>query len=270
MDKLQKFFQQHGVNSTAEAITAVISVNPVQVAPPGLAESVTILALAKGTTATASTLTLVTKASKAMTWVKLKLVYSIGAAIILTSMTVALSATIFSHEQSQAEASFEFTGTSEYFIANEQGELQSTSVCKFTFIRKNSTWKLISNIPGISSASTSEIADDGTNAYTIARGASSWIPMGPDKIRTDYIDSADIWETHTYKLRHHSVGILLLLAPDCVTNADQQLGDVMGVISSANRIPYLYKRADDPTTNSFGPAMLTVFLGGETRACLQN
>lgn len=59
LEKLQKFFDKRGVNSTAATIAETVSINAVQTAPATLAKSVTVVAFAKGAAASASTLTVV-------------------------------------------------------------------------------------------------------------------------------------------------------------------------------------------------------------------
>ena len=63
IEKLQKFFFKRGVTSTAKVITATISANSVQAAPAALVKTITAVALAKGATASLSTLTLVKAAT---------------------------------------------------------------------------------------------------------------------------------------------------------------------------------------------------------------
>jgi RNA polymerase sigma factor (sigma-70 family) len=59
VEKLQKFFMKRGVTSTTATVAGAISANSVQAAPAELAKTVTAMALAKGATASISTLTLV-------------------------------------------------------------------------------------------------------------------------------------------------------------------------------------------------------------------
>jgi RNA polymerase sigma factor (sigma-70 family) len=70
VEKLQKFFLKRGVTSTAAIIAGAISANSVQAAPALLAKTTTAVALAKGATASASTLTLIKGALKIMAWTK--------------------------------------------------------------------------------------------------------------------------------------------------------------------------------------------------------
>ena len=87
LEKLRKFFTKRGMSSTAATITGAISANSIQVAPIGLAKTVTAVAIAKGATASASTLTLMKGALKIMAWTKAKTAVVTGAALILTTGT---------------------------------------------------------------------------------------------------------------------------------------------------------------------------------------
>src|SRR5580698_2527022 len=59
MEKLRQSFYKRGIVSTTEIIAGAISANAVQTAPGGLAKSATALALAKGSAASSSTLSLI-------------------------------------------------------------------------------------------------------------------------------------------------------------------------------------------------------------------
>src|ERR1039458_9007515 len=72
LEKLRRFFVKRGVHSTAAAIAENISANSILVAPAALAKTTTAVALAKGATASISTLTLIKGALKIMAWTKAK------------------------------------------------------------------------------------------------------------------------------------------------------------------------------------------------------
>ena len=59
LEKLRRFFADHGVNSTTAVIGTEISAHSIRAASPALAKSVTAAALAKEAAASASTLTLI-------------------------------------------------------------------------------------------------------------------------------------------------------------------------------------------------------------------
>jgi RNA polymerase sigma factor (sigma-70 family) len=88
LEKLRNLFSKHGVVSTAAIIAGAISANSIQAAPATLAPSVSAMAIAKGATASVSTLTLIKGALKLMVWSKAKTVIAVGAvALMAASMT---------------------------------------------------------------------------------------------------------------------------------------------------------------------------------------
>ena len=87
LEKLRKFFTKRGVDSTAATIAETISANSVQAAPVALAKAVTAVAIAKGATASISTLTLIKGALKIMAWTKAKTAVVAGVTILLVAGT---------------------------------------------------------------------------------------------------------------------------------------------------------------------------------------
>lgn len=85
VDKLQKFFVKRGVTTTAETIAGAISVHSMQVAPIGLAKAISVLAVAKGATASISISTLAKATLIAM---KTKTIVATAAtAVVVVSIT---------------------------------------------------------------------------------------------------------------------------------------------------------------------------------------
>jgi len=91
LEKLRKFFTKRGIASTTASIAGVISIHSVQVAPVPLAKSVTAAAIAKGATASGSTLTLVKGALKIMAWTKAKTAIVVSACALLAAGTTTLT-----------------------------------------------------------------------------------------------------------------------------------------------------------------------------------
>jgi len=87
LEKLRKFFTKRGIDSTTAVIAEQISANSVQAAPALLAKTATAVALAKGATASLSTLILVKGALKIMAWTKTKTAIVVGAVILLAGGT---------------------------------------------------------------------------------------------------------------------------------------------------------------------------------------
>ena len=83
LEKLRKFFTKRGVSSTTAIIAGAILTNSVQAAPVALAKSATAVAIAKGSIASVSILTLVKGTMKIMTWMKLKFAAAVGASAII-------------------------------------------------------------------------------------------------------------------------------------------------------------------------------------------
>jgi uncharacterized protein (TIGR03435 family) len=83
LEKLHRYFSIHGVSSTTAIIAGELSINSVQAAPAAIAETVTALAIAKGATATASTLTIMKGVLKIMAWTKVKTAVVIGFGVLI-------------------------------------------------------------------------------------------------------------------------------------------------------------------------------------------
>ncbi|HEY4417843.1 MAG TPA: sigma-70 family RNA polymerase sigma factor [Verrucomicrobiae bacterium] len=90
LEKLRKLFGKRGVTLTATVIASVVGANSTQAAPPALAKSVTVLAVAKGAAASGSTLTLIKGALKLMAWTKMKTAVVAGAVVLLATGTTTL------------------------------------------------------------------------------------------------------------------------------------------------------------------------------------
>jgi RNA polymerase sigma factor (sigma-70 family) len=89
VEKLRAFFARRGVTSTTAIIAAALAAHSVHAAPAALARSVTVLAAAKGASASVSTITLIKGALKLMAWTKMKTV-----AVGVVAIAVATTATI--------------------------------------------------------------------------------------------------------------------------------------------------------------------------------
>jgi RNA polymerase sigma factor (sigma-70 family) len=90
LEKLRRYFNQHGISSTTAIFAGAISANSVQAAPMALAKSVTAVAVAKGAAASTSTLTLIKGALKIMAWTKMKTAIVSGVVVLLTAGTTTL------------------------------------------------------------------------------------------------------------------------------------------------------------------------------------
>ncbi len=88
LDKLRGFFLARGVTLSATAIAASIAANAAQAAPAGLA--LCVVAAAKGSAATASTLALAKGVLKVMAWTKAKTAVVTGVVLILATGTTVI------------------------------------------------------------------------------------------------------------------------------------------------------------------------------------
>ena len=87
LDKLRRRLLKRGVTLTATVIAGAVAANSVQAAPVALAKSVTALALAKGVSASGSTLTIIKGALKIMAWTKAKMAVVVGVGLLLGTGT---------------------------------------------------------------------------------------------------------------------------------------------------------------------------------------
>jgi RNA polymerase sigma factor (sigma-70 family) len=87
VEKLRKFFLKRGLLLTTATIAGNLAANSVQAAPAGLAKSVTAIAVAKGATASGSTIVLIKAALKLMAWTKVKTVAGLAAVTMLGAGT---------------------------------------------------------------------------------------------------------------------------------------------------------------------------------------
>jgi RNA polymerase sigma factor (sigma-70 family) len=97
LEKLRRFFADHGVTSTSAMIGTEISAHSIGLASPALAKSVTVAALAKGAAGSASTLTLIQGAMKFMAWSKAKTTVVAAVAVAVTAGGLGLTAPAVFH-----------------------------------------------------------------------------------------------------------------------------------------------------------------------------
>ena len=91
LEKLRLFFSKRGLTLSAGVIAGAISAHSVQAAPAALTKTATAVAMAKGATASGSTLILINGALKIMAWTKAKIAGVAGVVLILaTGITLVL------------------------------------------------------------------------------------------------------------------------------------------------------------------------------------
>lgn len=145
VEKLRKYFTNRGVSSTTAVITGMISAHSVQAAPLTLVKSVMVVAVAKGATASASTLTLINGALKIMAWTKAKTALVTGVILLATVSvtTVALKEFTFgktaSNPDVSSSGSLNETNPVEYYVLHTP-LLQNNEQLRNDLV---GTWKLV-------------------------------------------------------------------------------------------------------------------------------
>ena len=120
LEKLHRYFSQHGISSTTQIIAGAISGNATQTAPAAMAGTVTIMALAKGATASASTAALIHGALKVMTWTKTKTTIVTAIVLLLAGGSTFTAVKVVRHARQAA--------TLASSLGSWEGALQTNSV----------------------------------------------------------------------------------------------------------------------------------------------
>ncbi len=113
LEKLRKSFGKRGLTLTVGMIAATLSANAVQAAPAGLTKAITAVAVAKGTTASISTVKLVKATLKIMLWSNLTFFISlvfinVSSAIGLSAVFVRLMSKMLKREDTVKASSHKF------------------------------------------------------------------------------------------------------------------------------------------------------------------
>src|SRR5436190_3814015 len=87
VEKLRTFFARRGIVCSAAALAAAICENSVQAAPVVLAKTATAVAMAKGATASISTLSLAKGALKIMAWAQIKTPIVVSTVVLIVAGT---------------------------------------------------------------------------------------------------------------------------------------------------------------------------------------
>jgi RNA polymerase sigma factor (sigma-70 family) len=91
LEKLRTFFNKRGISTATGVISGAMTANSVHAAPVGLAKTISAVALAKGATASGSTLIITKGALKIMAWTKMKTTIVAGVAVILAAGTTTVA-----------------------------------------------------------------------------------------------------------------------------------------------------------------------------------
>ena len=100
LEKLRHFFVKRGVTVSSAALSGAISANSVQPISAFMVKSISAVALAKGATASASTLTLIKGALKIMAWTKAKTAIVTGVVVLFTAGTATVVVEKVAHANS--------------------------------------------------------------------------------------------------------------------------------------------------------------------------
>ena len=113
LEKLHHYFARHGVSSTTAMLAGAISSHSVQTVPAALTTAVTVAALAKGASASISTLTLIKGALQIMVWTKAKTAVVAGVVVLLAAGTAVPIIAHHSHSKSEQAMASLFTSKTE-------------------------------------------------------------------------------------------------------------------------------------------------------------
>ena len=91
LEKLRNFFSRRGISSTTAIIAGAVTANSVHAAPVGLGKAISAVAVAKGATASTSTLTLIKGALKIMAWTKAKTAIVVGVGVLFAAGTTTIT-----------------------------------------------------------------------------------------------------------------------------------------------------------------------------------
>jgi len=190
LEKLRRFFTKRGVSSTTAIIAGAISANSVQAAPVALAKSVTAVAIAKGSTAAALTLTLVKGTMKTMTWIKIKFVLGVGLVALIASgaATVAISQTSngdkLTAQEIAKQAVDAYAGLSSYNDTGKvvsEGDGQTTETTFNIRLQRPNLYRIDWAQTG---GSKGIVWNDGTGNYFVMDAANKIDSAQPQKMQT--------------------------------------------------------------------------------------
>jgi RNA polymerase sigma factor (sigma-70 family) len=181
LEKLRRYFAQHGVVSSASTLAGAIATNSVQVAPGMLVNTATAAALAKGAAATGSVLALVKATLNSLLWAKVKSAAKLGAGLLAVG-GAATVAVLHTDALSAGPAPFRFSaeGITRFTVFNSTGP--ETTDYPFRIAVSNNLWFM-------------RITDVQSNAVA------GYFEIGYDGRRTYYVDYQEAWAKAAALLR---------------------------------------------------------------------
>jgi tetratricopeptide (TPR) repeat protein len=122
LKKLRSFFTKRGVVLSAASLANVLSINSVQAAPLGLAQSITAVGITKGAALSGPAMVLMKSTLNIMTWLKIKT----AAKMVALAVLVAGTATVAIHASDYIKRGrfYLFRGEYDHAIANFDQALQ--------------------------------------------------------------------------------------------------------------------------------------------------
>jgi hypothetical protein len=160
LEKLRAFLTKRGFTLSATVIAGAVSANSVKAASPALAASVKAVAFAKGSAASASTLTIVKGALKVMAWTKAKTAIVAGAVVLLSLGATTWTASQWIHARSLPKLDFQTEGTLNFMFNGK------TNRENFTASVKDNKWLIHISHQSGSGIAFEENSFDGDNVYS--------------------------------------------------------------------------------------------------------
>ena len=122
LKKLRSFFTRRGVILSATTLASILSINSVQAAPVGLAQSIGAAGITKGATMGAPAMVLMKSTLKLMTWLKIKTATKVATLMILVAGTATVA--IHTSDYIKHGRFYLFRGEYDHAIANFDQALQ--------------------------------------------------------------------------------------------------------------------------------------------------
>jgi RNA polymerase sigma factor (sigma-70 family) len=182
LEKLRRHFSKRGVVSTAAILATALSVNSIQAAPSVLAASISAVAVTKGATAGASTLTLIKGTLKLMAWAKMKIAFVASATALLavTAATVVVSHSSLS-ESAKSDRQTLPTGPVKPMagFGYKHGIIQSSEGSLWAWGDERLGWPVL-GLPGTNYTATLRRIGHETNWVSLAVGGSHSLAIKSD------------------------------------------------------------------------------------------
>jgi len=128
LEKLHQFFLKRGVAFSDAALSDAISANSIQPVSAAMVKTISNVALAKGATASTSTLTIIKGALKIMAWTKAKTAIVTSVGILLAAGTTTVTIKEIAHHREVSQANRHIGG----FVSEAEIQPDGTVHARFT------------------------------------------------------------------------------------------------------------------------------------------